>query len=56
MIDLLPDADVYLLDEPTIGFDEEAIKKMEDNILKLIKKNKAILITLPIVNKMRGGE
>jgi branched-chain amino acid transport system ATP-binding protein len=47
LIDLLPDADVYLLDEPMIGLDEQAIISMKENIIEKVKKQKAILITIP---------
>lgn len=47
LIDLLPDADVYLLDEPMIGLDEDSIAKIKNNLIKMFEKNKTILITLP---------
>jgi ABC-type branched-subunit amino acid transport system ATPase component len=47
LINLLPEADVYLLDEPMIGLDEDAITAMKENILKKVKEQKAILITVP---------
>jgi branched-chain amino acid transport system ATP-binding protein len=47
LIDLLPEAEVYLLDEPLVGLDEDAIEKAYDVIKYLIKDQKAILITIP---------
>lgn len=47
LIDLLPDADVYLLDEPMIGLDEQAINAMKKNIIDMVKRQKTIIITIP---------
>jgi len=47
LIDLLPEADLYLLDEPMIGLDEQAINAMKKNIIDMIKRQKTIIITIP---------
>jgi ABC-type multidrug transport system ATPase subunit len=46
LIDMLPEADVYLLDEPMIGLDKAAISKTIDMIRQLVKM-RTILITIP---------
>lgn len=49
LIDLLPDADVYLLDEPMIGLDDEAIKKLKKRILKMVRDEKTtVFIAVPL--------
>lgn len=47
LIELLPDADVYLLDEPMMGLDERAIKKISERVRQFVKEGKTILITVP---------
>ena len=47
LIEMLPDADVYLFDEPLIGLDQESIEDMYKLIRQLVAKGKAILITIP---------
>ena len=47
MIDILPDADVYLLDEPMIGLDKAAISRISERIREMIKEGKTVLITVP---------
>ncbi len=47
LIEMLPEADIYLLDEPMIGLDREAIEKMMENIGKIAEEGKSILITMP---------
>ena len=44
---MLPDADVYLLDEPMIGVYGEAINKISERIRHRIKEGKTIFITVP---------
>lgn len=49
LIDLLPDADVYLLDEPMIGLDDKAIDRVKELIARTVKdERKAVLITVPV--------
>jgi ABC-type multidrug transport system ATPase subunit len=47
LIDLLPDAGIYLLDEPMIGLDDKAIEIMKEQIVKIVIAGKTVLITLP---------
>ena len=47
LIDILPDADVYLLDEPMIGLDKAAISRISERIREMIKEGKTVLITVP---------
>lgn len=47
LIDMLPDADVYLLDEPMIGLDKIAISRISERIRQIVKERKTILITVP---------
>lgn len=47
LIDMLPAADVYLLDEPMIGLDKAAISKTIDMMNRQLIKMRAILITIP---------
>ena len=49
LIDILPDAEVYLLDEPMIGLDKGAISRIRGRIGQMIKEGKTILITVPEV-------
>lgn len=46
-IEMLPEADVYLLDEPTIGLDDQAIHETYDLIRRMAIHGKTILITEP---------
>lgn len=47
LIDMLPDADVYLLDEPMIGLDKAAINRIAERISQFVKEGKTIFITVP---------
>jgi len=47
LIEMLPEADVYLLDEPLIGLDEESIEKLVELIKQMIEKDKTLLLTVP---------
>ena len=47
LIEILPEADIYLLDEPMIGLDVEAIERILSKLNKLIESGKTILITVP---------
>lgn len=47
MIELLPDADLYLLDEPMIGLDQETIEGIYEFIRQLTVNGKTVLITIP---------
>ncbi|MBI5463659.1 MAG: sugar ABC transporter ATP-binding protein [Ignavibacteriales bacterium] len=49
MIEMLPKSDVYLLDEPFIGLDKEAIERVIDSIQIRMMESKAILITIPML-------
>ncbi len=51
LIEMLPDSDVYLLDEPFLGLDKEAIKRVVGVIEEKIGEKRSILITIPEVNK-----
>lgn len=46
-VDILPNADVYLLDEPMIGLDGVAINRISERITQIVKEGKTILITTP---------
>lgn len=48
LIDMLPDAEVYLLDEPMMGLDNKAIDTVAEYVFQSIKRGqKSIFITLP---------
>jgi len=47
LIEMLPDSDVYLLDEPLIGLDKESIAKLMDVLKTMVKDGKAVFITVP---------
>ena len=47
LIDMLPDADVYLLDEPMTGLDEYSIQKLAGSLSRMIHCKKAVLVTIP---------
>ncbi len=47
LIEMLPEADVYLLDEPMFGLDEEAIGRISEWIIQMVNEEKSILITMP---------
>ena len=46
-VEMLPDADVYMLDEPMIGLDQKSIERLTEWMKAIINKNKTILITIP---------
>jgi ABC-type multidrug transport system ATPase subunit len=43
---MLPEAEVYLLDEPMIGLDKAAISRISERIRQMIKEGKTTLITM----------
>jgi len=47
LIEMLPEADVCLLDEPMIGLDKGSIEKLVELIKQMIEKGKTLLITVP---------
>lgn len=47
LIEMLPEADVYLLDEPMIGLDREAIMTTTIYFKTVLSKGKNVLITVP---------
>jgi len=47
LIEMLPEAEVYLLDEPMIGLDKVAINRISERIKQIAKEGKITLITLP---------
>ncbi|MFQ5686778.1 MAG: hypothetical protein ACE5GV_08975 [Candidatus Scalindua sp.] len=47
LIEMLPEAEVYLLDEPMIGLDNVAITRMYSFINEIFNKGNIILITTP---------
>lgn len=47
LIEMLPESDVYLLDEPMIGLDKGSIEKLVELIKHMIEKGKTLLITVP---------
>ncbi|HBR21583.1 MAG TPA: hypothetical protein DD713_03300 [Nitrospiraceae bacterium] len=50
LIDILPEADVYLLDEPMMGLDEESIFRFKKHFKNLLIKNRTVLIAQPSIN------
>ncbi|MFQ5686780.1 MAG: ATP-binding cassette domain-containing protein [Candidatus Scalindua sp.] len=54
LIEMLPEADVYLLDEPMIGLDKGSIEKVVELIKQMTGKGKTILITVPEPVKPRS--
>lgn len=48
LIDMLPEADIYLLDEPLMGLDNNAIIKYKNMLKKIVEKGKTVFITEPI--------
>lgn len=52
-IEMLPESDIYLLDEPMIGLDDEALKSFIKTVKNLIYKSKTILTAVPNVNFKR---
>jgi len=50
LIDILPEGDVYLLDEPMMGLDKDAIDKLYLKVTDMIDNGKVILITVPQSN------
>ncbi len=58
LIEMLPEADVYLLDEPMIGLDKGAIERISGRIGQMIKEGKTILITVPLeyYNGIKEGQ
>ncbi|MDO8721478.1 MAG: ATP-binding cassette domain-containing protein [Syntrophales bacterium] len=47
LIESLPEADAYLLDEPMIGLDEGAISTFSDRVENVVRTGKSVLITTP---------
>lgn len=47
LIEMLPDSDIYLLDEPFLGLDKEAIGKVMDRIRGMVKNGKTVLMVMP---------
>lgn len=47
LVDLMQDANVYILDEPMIGLDSNSIEIMKKYIIKKAYSGKTILITVP---------
>lgn len=47
LIEMLPEADVFLFDEPMIGLDEESIDRIIQRIRQMNKMGKTLLITIP---------
>jgi ABC-type branched-subunit amino acid transport system ATPase component len=47
LIEMLPDSDIYLLDEPMIGLDRQSVENLQAFITKLYVGNKTVLITVP---------
>jgi ABC-type multidrug transport system ATPase subunit len=47
LIEILPDSDIYLLDEPFLGLDKEAIKKVMGLIKEMVNGGKTVLIAVP---------
>lgn len=52
LLEMLPEADIYLLDEPTIGLDQNSIERLTEWKKAKINENKTILITVP--EKIKG--
>lgn len=46
-IDMLPDTDMYLLDEPMVGLDDGAINTIDEKVKQLLRMRKIILIATP---------
>ncbi|MFN8577988.1 MAG: ATP-binding cassette domain-containing protein [Candidatus Sericytochromatia bacterium] len=53
-LDLIPEGDLYLFDEPLIGLDSDSIKIFFDLLKELMSMNKTIIITVPILSKERN--
>lgn len=47
LIEMLPEANVYLLDEPMIGLDKGSIGRLVELIKQMTGKGKTVLITVP---------
>lgn len=47
LIEMLPDSGIYLLDEPFLGLDKEAIEKVMGVIKVMVKSRKTVLIVVP---------
>lgn len=47
LLDMLSDADVYLLDEPMIGLDEMSIQRVIERISSYLSNQKTVIITVP---------
>jgi branched-chain amino acid transport system ATP-binding protein len=52
-IEMLPESAFYLLDEPMVGLDAEAINRFRDIIHQMVRKENTIFITIPEVKKSR---
>ena len=52
LIEMLPDSDVYLLDEPFLGLDKMAIARVMGVIKEKLDEKKSILITIPETYKL----
>jgi ABC-2 type transport system ATP-binding protein len=46
---LMHDPEILVLDEPTLGLDVEAARLLEETIVKLVKRGKAILLTTHVM-------
>jgi len=47
LIEMLPESDIYLLDEPMLGLDDEAVTIINEKIKQLLRMRKIILIATP---------
>jgi ABC-2 type transport system ATP-binding protein len=47
---LIHDPEILVLDEPTLGLDVEAAKTLEETIVRLAKKGRAILLTTHVMS------
>ncbi len=47
---LMHDPEILVLDEPTLGLDVEAARLLEDTIIKLVERGKAILLTTHVMS------
>lgn len=55
LIDILPEADVYLLDEPMIGLDRRTEKELSVNMKEIVADGKSILIVVPELKEFMEG-
>jgi len=49
LIEMLPEGEVYLLDEPMVGLDEVAIGKLKEYLLALLGENKTLALVQPLL-------